>query len=553
MGKSIFAKFFRAICLILFWGMSFLVVFPFLAYSLGLFSLLPRNAMAVLGVLIVVAILGVAGWSFRQALWFRRPKILPLALLIIGFLLLQPFAFVREAFGEWQMGSLLLTIQENQASTMLNVGIHDFTPQLIKQITYLLLATGAALFLLSSSRTAARQISLVGVVAILSSPVSEYALRLILPVPAHALAVERFLEGHQVTQAPERQKNLVIVYLESLERTYSEIEETRAAYAPFAEFERQGLAFNNIVQVAGTQFTAAGLVATQCGVPLLARGVFHVGRKMKANEDVIPDFTEFLPGVTCLGDILTRDGYNASYVNGSRLTVFSKGALFRSHGYQRVFGLRSYDGWEEESRTNLWGMNDDLLFERVKRELGHLAAQDAPFLLSTLTLSTHGPDALLDGTCPADETALSKLPAAIACSGAHVADLINEIKRLGIWDDTIVLLASDHLAARNTLYDQLSARKEARRNQVTFLNAGSVRQVDRLGSMVDVYPTILELLGYQLQNGTANMGTSLLSDQSNFVETHGVEGFNESIRGNSDMQELLWLAQGTRAASITLD
>ncbi|MDA5093108.1 sulfatase-like hydrolase/transferase [Aliiroseovarius sp. KMU-50] len=540
MKRQILSKLVRSICIILFLGTSFLIVFPFIAYTLKLASFLSENLMGVLGVIIVVSILVTAGWTFKNRVSWRTPKIVPLFLLLAGLLLIQPFAFMQEAFGEWRVGSLLLTFQENQGSKLLSIGISDFGPELLNQVFYLLLALGAALVLLSSWPSAHKYVSAVGIVAFLSSPLVEYGLLSVIPNPAHALAMNQLEDGHEIIARPIKKKNLIIVYLESLERTYGELEETRTAFAPFAALEREALSFDNIDQVLGASFTAGGMVASQCGVPLLPKGVFGVGRKMGKKVDAIPNFTKFLPNIVCLGDILKNDGYAGSYINGSSLSVFSKGDFFLTHGYQRVFGLESYPGWETEPRTNIWGMNDDLLFKRVKDELRHLATSEKPFVLSTLTLSTHGPNAYLSTDCVPSRGAVTLLPKAISCTGHYVNDLLAEIDRLGIREDTVVLLISDHLAVRNTLYPSLLERADDRRNLVMFLTGDVPQTINRYGSMMDIYPTILDILGYELADGRANLGVSLLHDTKNFLEVYGKDTFDRGVNGNSEMQKLLW-------------
>ncbi|MEZ5685979.1 MAG: sulfatase-like hydrolase/transferase [Paracoccaceae bacterium] len=257
--------------------------------------------------------------------------------------------------------------------------------------------------------------------------------------------------------------------------------------------------------------------------------------------DKLPEFRDFLKSTQCLGDLLAAEGYTTSYLNGSDLSVFSKGAFLQSHGYQRVRGLSSFEGWENETRRNIWGMNDDLLFERLTDELRRLAASEQPFLLGALTLSTHGPDAYLSQDCAPAPEGESNIPNAIACTGQRVQAFLAEIDRLGLSENTVILIQSDHLAFRNTLDEALTEIEDSRRNFVTFLGAGQTGQIERAGAMIDVYPTLLELLGYKLRDGKANMGQSLLSPAQTLVERFGVEDVSTAFSGNVELQRRLWL------------
>ena len=58
--------------------------------------------------------------------------------------------------------------------------------------------------------------------------------------------------------------------------------------------------------------------------------------------------------------------------------------------------------------------------------------------------------------------------------------------------------------------------------------------------MLDIFPTVLELLGYRLKNGRAGLGYSLISNAPNLVENHGADLVNDAIYANSALQEAIW-------------
>ena len=58
--------------------------------------------------------------------------------------------------------------------------------------------------------------------------------------------------------------------------------------------------------------------------------------------------------------------------------------------------------------------------------------------------------------------------------------------------------------------------------------------------MIDIYPTLLEALGYRLEGGRANMGVSLFAADQNLTERLGLGALNEAVQGNYRLQEYLW-------------
>ena len=72
--------------------------------------------------------------------------------------------------------------------------------------------------------------------------------------------------------------------------------------------------------------------------------------------------------------------------------------------------------------------------------------------------------------------------------------------------DTIVILQSDHLAMRNTLANELGQYPEdSRKNLFIILGADYSGQYKKAGSAVDIFPAILEVLGFKIANNAVSV------------------------------------------------
>jgi phosphoglycerol transferase len=453
-----------------------------------------------------------------------------------------PFAFTQKLFGTRDVASIMITMSENKGSQMMMIGADSFGGDIVEFTVIALLVMGLANLLLIHMRGFRTALLALSALLLITNPVASFVYRLAVPNPAHALInPAKDMVPPKIVARPTIKKNLIIIYLESVERTYRNITETAVAFKALGEIEDRGISARMQMQIPGLHFTAGGIVGSMCGVPLLPRGVFSVERTARDALGVASPFSEFMPSMTCLGDMLQADGYTQSYLNGSDLAVFSKGDLFLTHGFDRVFGLKELDNWQAESRQNLWGLDDDVVFEQVTKELYRLSKTEKPFTLAALTLSTHGPDAFLDKTCTGTPVNGSLIPDAIRCTGAHLQDLLAEVDKLGLTDDTVVVFMSDHLAMKNTMWEHLSAREEQRSNFVTILGAGPARIINRTGTTLDLYPTILEALGYTLEGGRAYMGRSIFSEHGpTLIESIGQKSLSEAVVGNTALQEFIW-------------
>lgn len=58
--------------------------------------------------------------------------------------------------------------------------------------------------------------------------------------------------------------------------------------------------------------------------------------------------------------------------------------------------------------------------------------------------------------------------------------------------------------------------------------------------MIDIYPTTLEILGYELSGSRANLGVSLLGNSETLISEFGKTNLNRSISANTMLQRALW-------------
>ena len=124
------------------------------------------------------------------------------------------------------------------------------------------------------------------------------------------------------------QLNLVYIYGESLERTYFDNDAFPNLTPELGKIKDQGLDFSNTMQLPGTDYTIAGMVASQCGIPLFA--------PFEGNASA--SVSSFFPQNICLGDILKNSGYENYFVQGANLRFAGKDVFLKSHGFDHLYG-----------------------------------------------------------------------------------------------------------------------------------------------------------------------------------------------------------------------
>ncbi len=335
-----------------------------------------------------------------------------------------------------------------------------------------------------------------------------------------------------VIVSEEKSKNLLLIYLESMEATYDD-PVFGDTFSDLLELSEQGLRLNGVDQIQDTGWTIAGMVASQCGIPLLGYGLVMKNR--------LKNIDSFLPDAKCLGTELSSRGYQTSYLGGADLNFAAKGRFLKTHGYDTTIGMQDIP-IEHESQMSEWGIHDDYLFDLALTELKRLNSQDAPYLFSILTLGGHSPAGYPAPSCDElieNSETMDRLLLSISCTAALTQTFIIKAQSEGLLENTTVVILSDHLAMKNTQYDLLTQRD--RENFVLIIDLDiQPGEKDITGSMMDLYPTILDAIGLPSTNHSAGLGVSLLSDSDTLLTQYGQNTLDLAIRSDKALRRQLW-------------
>ncbi len=315
-------------------------------------------------------------------------------------------------------------------------------------------------------------------------------------------------------------KNIVYIYMEGLERTYFDEALFPGLVPNLSKLESDALSFTDIAQVYQSGWTIAGMVASQCGIPMFT----------PAQGNTMGRYDKFLPGAVCLGDILEQNGYRLSYMGGADKKFAGKGKFYESHGFQSVQGKAELaDSLADPTYLNGWGLYDDALLERVTKRLSALSEEDGPFAVFALTLDTHPPDGHVSRSCRdiAYRDGKNSMLNAVACSDRLVAQFVEKIRSSPYADNTLIVVSSDHLSMRNSASEQLGRGDRKNLFFVIDPSASKSRKITRMGTMLDVAPTLLSLLG--VDSDGLGFGRSLFDDRPTLRE-YAPHDYNDILR-----------------------
>lgn len=304
-------------------------------------------------------------------------------------------------------------------------------------------------------------------------------------------------------------RNLVYIYAESLERTYFDNHAFPALTPELHAVKDNAIDFSQTEQLPGTEYTIAGMVASQCGIPLFA----------PFDGNASASLSRFYPETICLGDILQSSGYENYFMQGADLRFAGKDIFLTSHGFdsKNIYGRQELAKFiKDDSYHNNWGYYDDTLLDEVWKKFIQLSELNKPFSLFTLTVDTHHPDGFISRSCQRKEYRIENQKnqsfSAVACSQQHIARFIEKIKASPYFANTVIVVSSDHLAMNNTAWKYLNKQQ---RNNLFFIIRGDKPEqsevIPSARSTLDNGATVLDILG---GNNAIGLGRSTLSRHS---------------------------------------
>ena len=355
----------------------------------------------------------------------------------------------------------------------------------------------------------------------------------------------RFIEDHYVSPLdvsvtfPEEKKNLICVYLESMESSAQDkvngglfdvnyIPELTRIAKENVSFSQSELIEGSAV-TPGCSWTIAGLVAQTSGMV----------SKLPLKYDLRNTYTFFLPGVCSLGEILEKEGYRNYFMAGSDFNFGGRKRYFTSHGNYEILDLdwARRTGHVPIGYKVSWGFEDAKLYEFAKEQLARIAAEDEPFNFSLLTVDTHTPSGYLCELCP--DLYDQKYANVYACASRQLSGFLDWVNEQEWGKDTVIYISGDHLSMDPDFYggyvDVDYTGETGRKVYNAFLHSAVVPAAEsgRKFTTLDMFPSILGAMGVKIEGERLGLGTNLFSEMPTLAEEFGYEVLFDELKRRS--------------------
>jgi phosphoglycerol transferase MdoB-like AlkP superfamily enzyme len=298
--------------------------------------------------------------------------------------------------------------------------------------------------------------------------------------------------------SPDR-RNVVVIMLESwdafaVDALRRELGRTPLGATPcFDEISREGVLFTRFY--ANGQRSMDGMSAILCGFPTLP-GSSYLGRGLEQST------------LTALGSLARSEGYETWFIQASERDSFRCDAIAPRLGFDHYLGAEDIPPEEPAAprrvlRGACW---DHEMFAEANR---NLAAATRPFVAFLYTSSTHPPFFWPEERWkkrPSDSIEDRYLNS-LGYGDWALGRFFGAAKASGLFYRTIFIITSDHVGGPGSPTNDSPATKH--HIPCLVIAPGLEPGVNgRIGSQLDVLPTIATLAGWQAPQ--AALGTSLI-------------------------------------------
>lgn len=337
---------------------------------------------------------------------------------------------------------------------------------------------------------------------------------------------------------PEKKRNLIHIYLESMENTFLSkelggfCEENLIPH--LYELSKEGISFSDRVgalggfhESTGSGWSVAAMVNMGTGLPM----------KVPNKQNRYGQENNFLPGATAIGDILKAQGYEQTVMFGASAAFGGLNHYYKSHGDFTIIDHSEAKrrGYISMFYHEFWGYEDDKLYEFAKDELTRLSETGKPFHFVMETADTHAPDGYLSVKAPRPYK--DKYANAIRYSQEEAYNFVRWIQEQPFYENTTIFIIGDHLSMAKDFFanlDGIDAYNRSCYNLILNPAPGleelpEERRFDRVYAPFDIYPTLLASIGVEIEGNRLGIGTNLFSDRPTVFEEFGANYVDQEL------------------------
>ena len=282
-------------------------------------------------------------------------------------------------------------------------------------------------------------------------------------------------------------------------------------------------------------------------------GEFQATTGLIPTQSVLSDWKKYMPTISYgLGNAFSNIGYTANGYHNWTYTYYSRQKTMETLGFTSYMGCGN--GMEDLINCSWLPSDVDMINATLP-----LYQNKEPFVTYYVTVSGHAPYAYnstgnsialknidLVRDLPYSNNVKAYLATQIEFDRA-LETLINSLDEAGILEDTVIAFVGDHYPYTLTI-DEINEISDYKRDEIIEVNRSNfviwnsemeTVEVDKVGSQIDVLPTLLNLFGIEYDSRLI-VGKDILSDSPGlaiFSNRSWVSDYGTYNRGKFTLKE----------------
>lgn len=314
-----------------------------------------------------------------------------------------------------------------------------------------------------------------------------------LGIKNNQIPFERLVEA----KSNQPNANIVLVIMESMSAGKMKRFGNTKNLTPFLDsIANVGLCFNNIYSAGIHTFN--GIFSTLFSYPALLKQ-----HPMNATE--IPIYTGF-------SNTLKNFGYQNIYFTTHDEQFDNVSGFLHANGFDKIVSQKDYPS---SAILSTLGVPDHYMFNFSIPLLNQLNNNKKPFFAAFMTASDHGPYIIPDNI-PFKPKQNDMREGIVEYADWAISQFVTDVSNQKWFDNTIFVFLADHGSViGSNIYDMPLTYNHIPLIVYAPKLIKESKSIDEFGGQIDVYPTIMGLLGYSYVNNTA--GIDLLNEKRPYM------------------------------------
>lgn len=213
--------------------------------------------------------------------------------------------------------------------------------------------------------------------------------------------------------------------------------------------------------------------------------------------------------------VLKDNGYTAWAFHGYEKDFWNRDKAYKNQGFERFISQEDY----EVGDVIELGLTDGDFFDQSMEHLKELNEKENPFYAFMVTLSSHNPFTMpeeykkLEILPEHENTILGDYFQSIHYADMAIGKFIEDLKNEGIYENSVIAIYGDHFAIPNHNKSDVDLMSDFLGKKYYFDDIMNIPLIihipnsdvgytnSKVGSQLDFFPTILNIMGYENEKG----------------------------------------------------